>query len=1124
MQTSQPLPRNNEPTSAEIAHGFRIDRLELLRWGTFDGDGIHVVEFDGQSSCMTGPNRGGKSTLIDALITLLVPSDSRSYNVAASGEGKKRDRSLRTYIRGAYGKKEAADGGGSSVFLRDPGVVTALLATFTDAFFGKSVTLAQLHWLNASGEPEGRYLIIDEDVGIADMKLHEMSVGRLKDHFTKLRWRVETTFAAYQGLFCEALRIPRPNPERALDLLCRTVYLKDVDDVNKFVRELMLDPPTVQQDLDGLRKHYGDLKQSHDEIIRIEKDIRMLDPVATAFNSYTQAQKEAARLTDVRTAGTVFFSRKYAELLDLEIDRLSGLIESAGVQVEVAREKKKLADRAFILAESRLNDNETQKTVAQLRTQVDTLNATRHQRKERNGSYHALLELTGHQGRVENEQTFNQRREWAATTLRNAEENRTAAHRDFFALEADVARRDREMKGREIEILELEGRQDKIPALHRAVRDKIASALGLSALDLPFAGEMIDVKKEEHAWRSSIEVLLHGFALSMLVKPEHYNQVSLYIDRNDFGRRLTYFKARTGTGVVFGGDSKKVYGKIEVKAGAWAANWVTSHVCDHFDHVCAETPQELWQHSRAISKNLHVRYSNERHSRESAASHVDYDILGWSNKEKVERLKLAFAADKKILSDDRTRLQELGRRRSRMENEQLVLNRLSDFKAFVEIDFASLDPDILELGIRITNLEQADDALRAMKAEVAEAKQAATEADQQFEAIVKMKSGHETQLDNVQKRRGKAADAINAAAVRDFDWSVHVPEVLKFAGEKDVSLENVAAAQSVADRRIGTAIGKQNELAGTASADFAGVAQAFLSENKDRGYASDVSAKVEFGSWFVDLRDRLVGEELHTEKERFANLMRTKLFEHVFDYYAKLRQNVKEVKDEITRLNGTLATIDYNPGTVVQIHHTDSADKNVANFTTRLKACLTNTVGATEAERMGAFGALEELIRYIDENKVAAEMGADPTRWLNFAVEEVLAEDHKVRRDYVPGGGGGSGGQKAKLAFTILAAALCYRMHHSQSKDSNAFRLVMIDEMFAKSDDMNSRQALDVFEKFDFQLVLVSPLDGKVRLVVKNVGSYHLVTNPTYRNSSITPITVVEFERHQRKGAVQPDA
>ena len=162
---------------------------------------------------------------------------------------------------------------------------------------------------------------------------------------------------------------------------------------------------------------------------------------------------------------------------------------------------------------------------------------------------------------------------------------------------------------------------------------------------------------------------------------------------------------------------------------------------------------------------------------------------------------------------------------------------------------------------------------------------------------------------------------------------------------------------------------------------------------------------------------------------------------------------------------------------------------------------------------------MKVLIDHIKKFPKEALIGADAAHHLTFAIEEVSASDHNERRDYHDGGTGDSGGQKAKMAFTVLAAALCYRFRHNQSEDSNAFRLVMIDEMFGKSDEDNSQQAVDVFKKFDFQLILVCPLEGKVRLLGSHVGSYQLVSNPKRNFSSVTQVTVEQLPGNDAKAA-----
>src|SRR5688500_14384369 len=82
--------------------GFRLARLEIYNWGTFDGE-IWTMIPEGQTAVLTGANGSGKSTVVDALLTLLVEPRQRNYNLA-SGAGSSRERSERTYVRGQYSR------------------------------------------------------------------------------------------------------------------------------------------------------------------------------------------------------------------------------------------------------------------------------------------------------------------------------------------------------------------------------------------------------------------------------------------------------------------------------------------------------------------------------------------------------------------------------------------------------------------------------------------------------------------------------------------------------------------------------------------------------------------------------------------------------------------------------------------------------------------------------------------------------------------------------------------------------------------------------------------------------------------------------------------------------------
>ena len=104
-------------TNPQVA-GFKLDYMEVWNWGTFNGK-VFRLNPQGNNSLLTGANASGKSTLIDALLTLLVPLIRQRFYNQSSGAEKKGNRTEETYFFGIYGQKQEGDAGVSSLKLRD---------------------------------------------------------------------------------------------------------------------------------------------------------------------------------------------------------------------------------------------------------------------------------------------------------------------------------------------------------------------------------------------------------------------------------------------------------------------------------------------------------------------------------------------------------------------------------------------------------------------------------------------------------------------------------------------------------------------------------------------------------------------------------------------------------------------------------------------------------------------------------------------------------------------------------------------------------------------------------------------------------------------------------------------
>jgi uncharacterized protein YPO0396 len=158
------------PNSVNRRPGFRLHKLEVYNWGTFDSTGgsVHLVRPEGYTTLLIGQNGSGKSTLVDALLTLLVRPVVRNYNVAAGGH--KQDRDERSYIKGAYGRfSRDEDNRGEVQFLRPGGTYySVLLACFYNEDNNQLFTVAVVLYLSSEGRAEKLYCFAPDERSIAD--------------------------------------------------------------------------------------------------------------------------------------------------------------------------------------------------------------------------------------------------------------------------------------------------------------------------------------------------------------------------------------------------------------------------------------------------------------------------------------------------------------------------------------------------------------------------------------------------------------------------------------------------------------------------------------------------------------------------------------------------------------------------------------------------------------------------------------------------------------------------------------------------------------------------------------------------------------------------------------------
>ncbi len=193
------------------------------------------------------------------------------------------------------------------------------------------------------------------------------------------------------------------------------------------------------------------------------------------------------------------------------------------------------------------------------------------------------------------------------------------------------------------------------------------------------------------------------------------------------------------------------------------------------------------------------------------------------------------------------------------------------------------------------------------------------------------------------------------------------------------------------------------------------------------------------------------------------------------------------------------------------------------DFQRDLRACtegaLTGSDDAHYSERK--FLQVQDIVErfrgregYTEIDRRWRKKVTDVRQWYYFSASERRRADDSEFEHYTDSGGK-SGGQKEKLAYTILAASLSYQygLERGASR-SRKFHFVVIDEAFGRSSDDSARFGLELFRTLDLQLLIVTPLQ-KIHIIEPYVSSLGFVANPENRESFLRTLTIEEYRRQK---------
>ena len=1109
--------------------GFRLHRLEVFNWGTFDGR-VWTLELAGRNNLLTGDIGSGKSTLVDAVTTLLVPSHRVAYNKAA-GAGS-RERTLRSYVLGHY-KSERSEASGSArpVALRGNDSYSAVLGVFRNAGYDHTVTLAQVFRIgDPNSQPERFYAAAERDLSIArHFAQFGTDIARLRKRLRGEGVETFKSFPPYGAWFRRRLGIDN---EQALDLFHQTVSMKSVGNLTEFVRGHMLEPFDVGPRIKALIDHFDDLHRAHEAVLKARRQVDLLTPLVADCVRHAETATEVEALRRNREALRPWFATLKLALLDERITRLDEDLTRHDAQIGHCEERR---------AGQRRNVDALRRDVAEnggdrlerLAAEIEKLQGETERRKAKAGRYHELVRAVDEQPARDEDGFLEQRRRFSELSegLRSREAD---LQNELMELEMGFRRQKEQHAELQAEIDSLRDRQSNIPARQITMRASLCRELGLAEVDLPFAGELIEVREEERDWEGAAERLLRSFGLSLLVPDAHYAQVARWVDATHLAGRLVYFRVRGQRRGERPGRAEprplhphSLVRKLSIKTDSTFYEWLEQELARRFDVACCATWEQFRRETRAITRAGQIKDRGERHEKDDRHRIDDRGryVLGWTNAAKIAALR-----DRSRQLE--ARLGEMGRRIGKVQGERRevrerldTLSKLGETTDYREIDWPSLATEIARLHDEKQRLESASDVLRQLNERLVQVKEALAATEKELVDRRDRRSKTEQKRNDAKELHARTMEVLEGEDLESLR-----PRFVELAGMRDDALgEQRLGVESCDNReqemrqwlqsRIDAADHRLSRLHERIIKAMMAFKESFRLET------AEIDASVEAGPEYREMLERLRADDLPRFETRFKELLNENTIREVANFHSQLNRERETIKDKIARINQSLSQIDYSPGRYIVLEAQAAPDPDIRDFRAELRACTEGALAASDDAQYSEakFLQVQRIIERLRGREGSAELDrrwtakvTDVRNWFVFAASERWREDDTEHEHYSDSGGK-SGGQKEKLAYTILAASLAYQFGLQWGAvRSRSFRFVVIDEAFGRGSNESTQYGLRLFSELNLQLLIATPLQ-KIHIIEPFVAGVGFVHNEDGLASRLRNLSIEEYRKERAR-------
>ncbi|MEM9848105.1 MAG: SbcC/MukB-like Walker B domain-containing protein [Bacteroidota bacterium] len=1100
--------------------GYRLHQLEIYNWGTFD-ENIWRLHPSGKNSLLTGANGSGKTTLVDAIITLLVPPNKRHYN-QSSGSTSRRERDEKTYTLGAYVTVQSESGlAVKTKHLRTKDDFSILLGVFYNNITRQYFTLAQVRWFS-NNDLKRVYLTAPKALNIEEHFTPLDSGGAWKRALKKkFKADEHDSFTKYSQAFTREFGL---KSDKALTLFAQTVGIKVLGNLNEFIRTNMLEEYDAEGDFVELRAHYENLLQSHRSIEKARIQLELLEPIVENGKRFQEEQKTLKQTEQLSKNVAPFFAEKRIALLEEMNVSLATDLDKKGAQVnEIKYELAQLGTQHTELRIA-LNSNQGYERVKTIERQIRQLEREKNQRQQKAKGYADLatqLELKD----TPNERTFYKNLENSRKEITRLEEEVANLREQELGLQIQMNEQKATFQTQQNRLISLQKRTNRLPVAQIRIRESLLEKLDLTENDLPFAAELIQVKADEKEWEMSIEHALRPLALTLIVREKYFEEVVQFVFKNQLDGKIKFRKVEDITGDFSKKPSKhSLLQKIKLRDTHLLSDWLEKVLKSEYDYTCATGYGTILKAPFSLNDKLLIRRANyiEKNDAKQAQS-ADYQILGWDNRDTILEAQRQMRETEKEMNRYEESIQVNKRQRMNLAKRRDYFNLLSAYQEFPEIDWKSSEKSIKNLQKEKESLLNTSNQMQELERQLSDMKSQMAKIEDQRDKLVEQRGTLQNRLENYEQQLQEAKELLSQFEVAKLDkWRKQLEAQLE--GE-NVYVSTIQKVENRVTRTIGEALTSANRnLARTEKRLVLGM-QAFISPSAEilevhPNWSADtinLGTDIRYLREFEDIHDKIKQEDLPKYQKRFKDWLNERLIFDIANFKTALENKEVQIIESIEEINASLQDINFssNPLTYIQLDINKSRDTAIRDFKELLRDAMPDPaklIQGDEAELEASFQKIRAIIEELSNNESWRKKVTDVRNWLEFAAIERYRADNSQKQYYVDSQSL-SGGEKAKLAYTILASAIAYQFGIRDGK-KRSFRFAVVDEAFSKVDPENAVYAMELFKQLNLQLMVVTPLD-KINLAEPYIHSVHFVQNKQKKNSEIFDLPMEIYQEQK---------